>query len=101
MAQPIRCGVIGFGLAGRIFHSAVIDATEGLTLAAIVQRSGDEAQQAYPSVTVYKSVEALLADGNIDVVIVATPNQTHAPLAEQCLRAGKHVVVDKPAAVSS
>lgn len=101
MAQPIRCGVIGFGLAGRIFHAAVIDATEGLTLAAIVQRNGDEAQQAYPSVPIYRSVEALLADGNVDVVVVATPNQTHAPLAEQCLRAGKHVVVDKPAAVTS
>lgn len=101
MTQPIRCGVIGFGLAGRIFHSAVIDATEGLTLAGIVQRSGDSAQQAYPSVPVHRSVEALLAQGNVDVVVVATPNQTHAPLTEQCLRAGKHVVVDKPAAVSS
>ncbi|MCU1314225.1 MAG: oxidoreductase, NAD-binding [Acidobacteriaceae bacterium] len=101
MTLPIRCGVIGFGLAGRIFHAAVIDATEGLTLAAIVQRSGDDAKQAYPSVPVYRSVEALLAEGNVDVVVVATPNQTHARLAEQCLRAGKHVVVDKPAAVSS
>jgi scyllo-inositol 2-dehydrogenase (NADP+) len=101
MTQPIRCGVVGFGLAGRIFHAAVIDATEGLTLAGIVQRRGDDARQAHPSVPVYRSVEALLAEGNVDVVVVATPNQTHAPLAEQCLRAGKHVVVDKPAAVSS
>jgi predicted dehydrogenase len=79
----------------------VIDATEGLMLAGIVQRSGDEARQAYPSVPVYRSVEALLADGKVDVVVIATPNQTHAPLTEQCLSASKHVVVDKPAAVSS
>lgn len=98
---PIRCGVIGFGLAGRIFHSAVIDATEGLTLNAIVQRSGDAAQKAYPATPVVHSVDALLDRNDIDVVVVATPNETHAPLAERCLRAGKHVVVDKPAAVSS
>jgi scyllo-inositol 2-dehydrogenase (NADP+) len=100
-AQPIRCGVIGFGLAGRVFHSAVIDATEGLELAAIVQRSGDAAQQAYPRVAVYPSLEAMLAQAKLDVVVVATPNDTHVPLAEQCLRAGKHVVIDKPVAVSS
>ncbi len=101
IASPIRCGVIGFGLAGRIFHSAVIDATEGLALAAIVQRSGDAAQKAYPHTPVFPSVEALLDRGDVDVVVVATPNESHAPLAAQCLRAGKHVVVDKPAAVSS
>ena len=101
MTEPIRCGVVGFGLAGRVFHSAVIDATEGLLLSAIVQRSGDAAQKAYPQVPVFPSVDALLAAGNVDVVVVATPNDTHAPLAEQCLRAGKHVVLDKPATVSS
>jgi scyllo-inositol 2-dehydrogenase (NADP+) len=101
VTQSIRCGVIGFGLAGRIFHSAVIDATPGLDLDAIVQRSGDAAQQAYPRVPVYPSVDAMLAEAALDVVVVATPNDTHIPLAAQCLRAGKHVVIDKPAAVSS
>ena len=101
MTEPIRCGVIGFGLAGRIFHSAVIDATAGLELAAIVQRTGDAAHQAYPQVQIYRSLEAMLAEGRLDLVVVATPNDTHVPFAAQCLRAGKHVVVDKPAAVSS
>jgi predicted dehydrogenase len=100
-AQPIRCGVIGFGLAGRIFHSAVIDATEGLELSGIVQRSGDAAQKAYPHVPVYPSLDAMLAHATLDVIVVATPNDTHVPMAEQCLRAGKHAVVDKPVAVSS
>lgn len=101
MTQSIRCGVIGFGLAGRIFHSAVIDATPGLDLAAIVQRSGDAAQKAYPHVPVYRSLDAMLAEAALDVVVVATPNDTHVPLAAQCLRAGKHVVIDKPVAISS
>jgi scyllo-inositol 2-dehydrogenase (NADP+) len=101
VTAPIRCGVIGFGLAGRIFHSAVIDATEGLDLAAIAQRSGDTAQKTYPRVPVYRSLDAMLAEAKLDVVVVATPNDTHVPMAEQCLRAGKHVVIDKPVAVSS
>jgi scyllo-inositol 2-dehydrogenase (NADP+) len=98
---PIRCGVVGFGLAGRIFHSAVIDATEGLELAAIVERTGDAARQAHPRATVFRSLEALLEQGGVDVVAIATPNESHAPLTLACLRAGKHVVVDKPAAVSA
>jgi predicted dehydrogenase len=101
VTEPIRCGVIGFGLAGRVFHSAVIDATAGLELAAIVQRTGDTAQKAYPHVPVYPSLDAMLAKARLDVVVVATPNDTHVPMAEQCLRAGKHVVIDKPVAVSS
>ena len=101
MTRPIRCGVIGFGLAGRIFHSAVIDATEGLELTGIVQRSGDAAEKAYPHVPVYRSLDAMLAQAELDCIVVATPNDTHVPMAAQCLRAGKHVVIDKPVAVSS
>jgi scyllo-inositol 2-dehydrogenase (NADP+) len=50
---------------------------------------------------VYPSLEAMLKQATLDVIVVATPNDTHVPLAEQCLRAGKHVVIDKPVAVSS
>src|ERR1700757_1953456 len=100
-AQPIRCGVIGFGLAGRVFHSAVIDATDGLEFTGIVQRKGDAAQKAYPHVPVYPSLDAMLSQAQLDLIVVATPNDTHVPMAEQCLRAGKHVVIDKPVAVSS
>jgi predicted dehydrogenase len=101
MRRAVRCGVIGFGLAGRIFHAAVIRATEGVELAGIVQRSGDDAERAYPGVPIYRTVESLLADAALDVAVVATPNSSHVPLAAQCLQAGKHVVVDKPAGVSS
>jgi predicted dehydrogenase len=99
--EPVRFGVIGFGLAGRVFHSAVIDATPGIELAGIVQRSGDDAQKAYPNVPLYRSLDAMLQDASLQVIVVATPNDTHVPMAEQCLRAGRHVVIDKPVAVSS
>ncbi len=97
----IQVGLIGFGFAGRIFHSNVIQAVEGLELAAIVQRTGSEAAAAFPHVRVLTSVEELLQDSSIQLVVVATPNATHLPIARQCLLAGRDVVIDKPFALSS
>ncbi len=102
MADAIRTGVVGFGLAGQVFHAAVINETPGLELAAIVERSGgSRAEAKYPGVKVCKSVDEMLADPSVRLCVVATPNNSHRALAEQCLQAGRHVVVDKPLALSS
>lgn len=101
MTDTIRTGVIGYGLAGRIFHTAVIDATPGLELAAVVQRTGDEARNAYPHIQLYRSIDELLADESIRLVVVGTPTFSHAEVAEQCLLAGRDVVVDKPFTLTS
>ncbi len=104
-ANPISAGVIGFGLAGQVFHAPFIHAVPGLLLAAIVQRKGDAAALAYPEATtgvrLLRSVEELLADDSIQLVVVATPNPTHFELAKQCLLAGRDVVIDKPFAATS
>jgi scyllo-inositol 2-dehydrogenase (NADP+) len=92
----IDVGLIGFGLAGRAFHAPVIRAVPGLRLAAILQRSGNDAAAQYPDVRIVHSVEELLAMEAIRLVIIATPNKTHFSLAQQCLVAGRDVVVDKP-----
>jgi scyllo-inositol 2-dehydrogenase (NADP+) len=92
----IEVGLIGFGLAGRSFHAPVIRAVPGLRLAAILQRKGSEAAEAYPDVRIVRSLEELLAIPEICLVAIATPNETHYPYARQCLAAGRDVVVDKP-----
>jgi scyllo-inositol 2-dehydrogenase (NADP+) len=92
----INVGLIGFGLAGRAFHAPVIQAVPGLRLAAIVQRSGNEAARLYPHARIVRSVEELLAIPEIRLVVIATPNDTHHAIARQCLAAGRDVVVDKP-----
>jgi scyllo-inositol 2-dehydrogenase (NADP+) len=92
----IEVGLIGFGLAGRAFHAPVIRAVPGLQLAAILQRSGDEAAAKYPDVRIVRSLAELLAIQEIRLVVIATPNDTHFPLAKLCLAAGKDVLVDKP-----
>jgi len=94
----INVGLIGFGLAGRSFHAPVIHAVPGLRLAAIVQRHGDEAGQLYPEARIVRSVDELLAIADIQLIVIAKPNDTHYPFARQCLAAGRDVVVDKPMA---
>lgn len=101
MTDTIRVGVIGYGLAGRVFHTAVVDATPGLELAAVVQRTGDEAAKKYPHIKLYRSIEDLLADSSIRLVVVGTPSFSHFEVAEQCLRADRDVVVDKPFTLTS
>ena len=101
MTDRIRVGVIGFGMAGKIFHTAVVAATEGLELAAIVQRKGDEAAKAHPEVKIARSIEELLEDESIRLVTVATPSDMHYEHAKQCLEAGRNVVVDKPFTLTS
>jgi scyllo-inositol 2-dehydrogenase (NADP+) len=101
MADNIRVGVIGFGMAGRIFHTAVVAATPGLELAAIVQRKGDEAAKAYPGVRIARSIEEMLEDESINLVTVATPSDVHFENAKQCLEARRNVVVDKPFTLTS
>ena len=97
----VRAGIVGFGLAGRVFHAPMIDAVDGLELAAVVERSRREAETRYPGITTYPSLEAMLKDTSLDLIVVATPNNFHAPFAKLALSAGRHVVVDKPVGNSS
>jgi predicted dehydrogenase len=92
----IDVGLIGFGLAGRSFHAPVIRAVPGLRLAAILQRSGNEAAEKYPDVRIVRTTDELLTIKEIRLVVIATPNDSHYPIARQCLAAGRDVLVDKP-----
>lgn len=92
----IDVGLIGFGLGGRCFHAPVISAVPGLRLAAILQRTGDQAAQLYPDVRIVRTLDELLAIDSVQLIVISTPNQTHFPLAKRCLEADRHVVVDKP-----
>jgi scyllo-inositol 2-dehydrogenase (NADP+) len=101
MSAEIGVAVVGFGLAGQVFHAPFVSAVPGLRLEAIVQRKGDEAGKAYPAARILRSVEEALKDAAAQLIVVGTPNETHFPLAKQALLAGKHVVIDKPFAITS
>ena len=104
--RPVRAGLIGFGYAGRTFHAPLLQTTPGLDLVAVSSSQGATAAAALSqpgacAVDVLPTPEALLAREDIELVVIATPNASHAPLAEAALRAGKAVVVDKPFALSA
>ena len=92
----VRVGLIGFGLAGQAFHAPVIRGVPGMDLACIVERRSSRAREKYPDVRVARTVEELLADKEIQLCVIATPNDSHFELARTCLLAGRDVVVDKP-----
>ena len=93
--RRIRTGVVGYGLAGRVFHAPFVDAVPSLELVAIVQRTGDTAKQAYPEVKQVRSYDDLLRS-DVELVVLGTPTPTHFAMTKQALMAGKHVVCDKP-----
>ena len=95
-ARPIGVAVAAYGSAARVFHIPLIRSTPGLELRTIVTRRPDEVRAALPEVTPVRDFARACADPAIDLVVIPTPNDTHAPLAAQALEAGKHVVVDKP-----
>lgn len=97
----IRVGLVGFGMAGRVFHAPLLSSVEGLELAAVVERTSNKAAERYPGITVYRSLEAMLSDSSLQLFVVATPNGTHYAVAKEILSAGKSVVVDKPMTLST
>ncbi|WP_416670961.1 oxidoreductase [Egbenema bharatensis] len=101
MVAQIQVGLVGYGIAGQVFHAPLINAVPALKLAKVVERHGEASRQQYPWVEVVQNADALFHDPAIDLVVIATPNPTHFELAQQALLAGKHVVVDKPFTTTS
>lgn len=93
----IKVGIVGYGFAGRGFHAYLISRVPELRLTAVASRSAERRAQAERDygVATYATLEELLECGDVDLVVIATPHDTHAPLAIQAMEAGKHVVVDK------
>jgi scyllo-inositol 2-dehydrogenase (NADP+) len=102
---PLRVGLVGYGLAGSAFHAPLIATTPGLRLATVATSSpGRRAQLAaeHPGARAVDDAEQLLADPSaLDLVVVASPNDSHVPVARAALEAGLPVVVDKPLAATA
>jgi len=96
MSAPLRVALVGYGFVGKVFHAPLIQATPGLSLHTVVSRDAGKVHADWPDVQVVADAGAAFADAAIDLAVIASPNDSHAPLAIAALGHGKHVVVDKP-----
>src|SRR2546423_15505833 len=97
----MRVAIIGYGLAGSVFHAPLAAATDGLEVTTIVTSNPERQEQAgrdHPGARVVASVEEAW---DADLAVVATPNHTHAPLAREAIERDLAVVVDKPLALTA
>lgn len=92
---------MAYGMSGRVFHAPFITAHPGFELNAVVERHEKKAAQRYPAIVSYNQTGDLLNDAGIELIIINTPNNTHFDLAKQSLKAGKHVLIEKPIAATA
>jgi predicted dehydrogenase len=100
-----KVALIGYGLAGRVFHAPLISATAGMQLSAVVTRDAEKAQSiqaTYPTTEIIAdAADIWKRSTDFDLVVIATPNSSHAPLAMAALEANLNVIVDKPMALNA
>ncbi|QHM70202.1 oxidoreductase [Mixta intestinalis] len=94
--KTINVALIGYGFAGKTFHAPLLSAVPEINLYAIVSSDAAKVHADFPQMQVFAEPQQAIAHPEIDLIVIASPNTTHAPLARQALEAGKHVVVDKP-----
>jgi len=100
MAPFIRTGICSYGMSGKLFHAPFIQAHPGYELSAIVERHNHDSKERYPDAKLYRSVEELCADTDLQLIVVNTPTHLHFEQAKIVLQTGKHLVIEKPFAVT-
>ncbi|WP_292010414.1 Gfo/Idh/MocA family oxidoreductase [Chryseobacterium sp.] len=99
--QLVKVGLCAFGMSGKVFHAPFLKEHPGFVMTAVVERSKNESQEKYPDAEIYRSVEEMLQNADVEVVVVNTPVQTHFEYVRKALEAGKHVIVEKPFTVNA
>lgn len=91
----VRVGIVGYGAPAKIFHIPMIEKA-GLTISAFSSSRPDAVKADYPAATIHSTPSSLFADPDVDLIVIASPSPTHAPLMLEAIEAGKHVISDKP-----
>jgi scyllo-inositol 2-dehydrogenase (NADP+) len=94
--KKINTALLSFGMSGTVFHAPFLTTVPGFNFYGVWERTKNIASEKYPQVKTFRSLEDLLEDDAIELVIVNTPSVTHFDYTKKALLAGKHVVVEKP-----
>jgi len=105
LTKTLGVAIVGYGPYGGMgyYHGKAVSEVAGLCLTAVVDRDGDRrkaAEQEFPDVRTYRTLEELIKDGDFDIAVVATPPVSHAEISMALLEAGKHVISEKPMCLS-
>ena len=100
MEGIIKTGICSYGMSGKLFHAPFIQNHPGYELTGIVERHNNDSRVRYPQSKLYRSIDDLIADDSIQLIIVNTPTHLHYENAKAALMAGKNIVVEKPFAVT-
>ena len=101
MEKIINTGLLAYGMSGKLFHAPFLSVHPGFNLSAVTERNEQKAHKDYPGITSYNSIDELMDDPAIDLVVVNTPNYSHYDYTRQALLKGKHVLVEKPFAATA
>ena len=94
--NPIKTGIASYGMSGLVFHAPLLHVNPGFEMMKIVERSYKGSKERYPNVSIVRSFEELLRDKHLELIVINTPDDTHYDYCKMALKAGKHVVVEKP-----
>ncbi|WP_282135333.1 Gfo/Idh/MocA family oxidoreductase [Seonamhaeicola maritimus] len=101
MNTTIKTGILSYGMSGKLFHAPFLQDHPEFELIGIVERTKKKAHLDFPHIKSYNSVDEILLDDSIELIIINTPNNTHFEYALKAIKAHKHVLIDKPFATTS
>lgn len=96
MQNPIRVGVVGYGMAAKVMHLPFISTMKEYKLVSILERHKSDSREKYPDVKLVREIDEMISDPELDLIVITTPNDTHFPYTQKALLGGKHVVLEKP-----
>lgn len=101
MEKKIKTGVLSYGMSGTLFHCPFLSLHDGFELSGIVERTKKKANIDYPTIKSYDAVDEMLNDAELELIVINTPSSTHFEFAMKALKAGKHILVEKPFTATS
>lgn len=98
---PINTALLSYGMSGSVFHAPFLKGSPYYHLSSVLERTKKLSKKLFPEINIYRDVDSLLKDKDVELVIINTPNYTHFEYAMQALSAGKHIVVEKPFTITA
>jgi len=99
--RKLKTGIVGYGKSAKVFHIPFLSTMEEFQITAVLERHGEESKKQLPSIRVARTIEELITGDDTELIVITTPNDTHFEYASKALKAGKHVVLEKPFTITT